>query len=77
MTVISPVAAQNFEYKVSNILDKPTESLFGYISVLVGHYDIPRFHFLKATAVAWRFLCVQVSCVAERQNWARTVSVIL
>lgn len=29
------VAAQNFEYKMSNILDKPTESLFGYISVLV------------------------------------------
>lgn len=31
-----PVAAQNFEYKITNILDKPTESLFGYISVLVG-----------------------------------------
>ena len=29
------MAAQNFEYKISNILDKPTESLFGYISVLV------------------------------------------
>lgn len=29
------VAAQNFEYKLSNILDKPTESVFGYISVLV------------------------------------------
>jgi hypothetical protein len=29
------VAAQNFEYKMSCILDKPTESLFGYISVLV------------------------------------------
>lgn len=29
------VAAQNFEYKMSNILDKPTEALFGYISVLV------------------------------------------
>ena len=30
------VAAQNFEYKISCILDKPTESLFGYISVLVS-----------------------------------------
>jgi len=34
----SQVAAQNFEYKISNILDKPTESMFGYISVLVGAY---------------------------------------
>jgi cellulose synthase/poly-beta-1,6-N-acetylglucosamine synthase-like glycosyltransferase len=32
----SLVAAQNFEYKMSNILDKPTESLFGYIGVLVS-----------------------------------------
>jgi len=30
------VAAQNFEYKISCILDKPTESMFGYISVLVS-----------------------------------------
>ena len=30
------VAAQNFEYKMSNILDKPTEAAFGYISVLVS-----------------------------------------
>ena len=29
------VATQNFEYKISNILDKPLESAFGYVSVLV------------------------------------------
>ncbi|KAH7108554.1 chitin synthase-domain-containing protein [Auriculariales sp. MPI-PUGE-AT-0066] len=33
--LINPlVAAQNFEYKMSNILDKPTEAMFGYINVL-------------------------------------------
>lgn len=30
------VATQNFEYKISNILDKPLESAFGYVSVLVS-----------------------------------------
>jgi chitin synthase len=37
------VAAQNFEYKISCILDKPMETAFGYVAVLPGAFSAYRF----------------------------------
>lgn len=37
------MAAQNFEYKISCILDKPLEAAFGYLTVLPGAFSAYRF----------------------------------
>jgi chitin synthase len=52
LNLLNPlVAAQNFEYKMSNILDKPLESVFGYITVLPGAFSAYRYISLQNDSV--------------------------
>ncbi|WVQ73358.1 hypothetical protein IAR50_002927 [Cryptococcus sp. DSM 104548] len=44
------VAAQAFEYKMSNILDKPLESLFGFVACLPGAFSAYRWIALQDNA---------------------------
>lgn len=54
------ISAQNFEYKISNILDKSLESCFGFISVLPGAFSAYRYEAIRGAPLDAYFQTLNV-----------------
>ncbi|KAF0684721.1 Aste57867_23322 [Aphanomyces stellatus] len=55
------IAAQHFEYKISNILDKSLESCFGFISVLPGAFSAYRYKAIRGAPLQAYFKSLTTS----------------
>ncbi|PWN47272.1 hypothetical protein IE53DRAFT_390589 [Violaceomyces palustris] len=71
------VASQNFEYKISSILDKSTESVFGFIGVLPGAFSAYRFKALQGRPLEMYFKGEDLHSGASTDNSIFTANMYL
>ncbi|KAJ1570044.1 Chitin synthase, class 1 [Nowakowskiella sp. JEL0078] len=71
------LASQNFEYKMSNILDKSLQSVFGYITVLPGAFSAYRYAAIKGKPLHEYFLREHTPAEDEEEKEVGTCASIL